>query len=423
MTYKRFCIADIADVYDGPHATPKKIDKGAYFLNISGLANGRLDLSKSAFISDEDFDKWTKRVIPEAGDILFSYETRLGEAAMMPDGIKGCLGRRMGLLRPKKDLIVSEYLLYAFLSPEFQEVIRSRTIHGATVERLSIKEVPQFPLDVPPLTDQRKIANILSKLDRKISLTEEQNSTLESIAQTLFKSWFVDFDPVKAKMRGEQPEGMDAATAALFPDKLVESDELGMIPEGWSESCIGSHFDVTMGQSPKGDTYNEEGEGTPFFQGRKDFGVRFPALRVYTTDPKRFAKADDTLISVRAPVGDKNMAKVDCCVGRGLAAIRHKSGCPGFTYAFISYIETSLQDSGSSGTVFSSINQKELKNVSFVAPKPEVLGAFSRQVAPINAQIRVLSDEIITLENLRNTLLPKLLSGELDLSQLETEVA
>lgn len=411
-------IGDIAKVFDGPHATPKKIESGPYFLSISSLENGKLDLSKSAHLSDEDFAKWTRRVTPEAGDILFSYETRLGEVAMMPAGVTACLGRRMGLLRPDRTKILPEYLLYAYQSNAFQEVIRAKTIHGATVDRIALKELPSFPIQVPSLKEQQNIVDILKGYDRKLILNLETNQTLEQMAQAIFKSWFVDFDPVKAKMNGEQPEGMDAATASLFPEKLVES-ELGLIPDGWDASSMGEHFNITMGQSPKGETYNEDGEGIAFFQGRRDFGFRYPDVRVYTTDPKRHAKAGDTLISVRAPVGDKNMAAIDCCIGRGVAAIKHKSQSRSFTYAFVSHIEKKLSDSGSSGTVFSSINQNELKKVSFVAPPQVLIEAFHKLVDPIDQKIEVLSEEIKSLSAMRDTLLPKLLSGEIELETTE----
>jgi type I restriction enzyme S subunit len=144
-------IGEIAEVFDGPHATPNKIDEGPYFLSISSLENGALDLSKSAHLSEEDFIKWTKRVTPQAGDVLFSYETRLGDAALMPPNVIACLGRRMGLLRPNENKVIPEYLLYAYLSPSFQEIIRAKTIHGATVERISLTEMPSFPIRIPPM--------------------------------------------------------------------------------------------------------------------------------------------------------------------------------------------------------------------------------------------------------------------------------
>lgn len=286
---------------------------------------------------------------------------------------------------------------------------------GSGVPTLNRNHLSSLLVNEIGIDREKTIAKLLGDLDDKIALNTQTNQTLEEMAQAIFKSWFVDFDPVKAKINGEPPKGMDAVTASLFPEKLVES-ELGLIPEGWEASCMGEHFNITMGQSPKGETYNEDGKGIAFFQGRRDFGFRYPDVRVFTTDPKRYAKAGDTLISVRAPVGDKNIAAIDCCIGRGVAAIKHKSQSRSFTYAFVSHIEKKLGDSGSSGTVFSSINQNELKKVSFVAPPQELIEAFHKLVDPIDQKIEVLSEEIKSLSALRDTLLPKLLSGEIELS-------
>ncbi|MBN2885009.1 restriction endonuclease subunit S, partial [Patescibacteria group bacterium] len=165
--------------------------------------------------------------------------------------------------------------------------------------------------------------------------------------------------------------------------------------------------------SPKGDTYNEDGEGMLFFQGRRDFSFRYPTPRIYTTDPKRLAQKGDTLISVRAPVGDRNMANQECCIGRGVASIRHKSGARSFTYAFIGHIEKNLSDSGSDGTVFSSINKNELNAVDFIAPNIGLLTQYENLIGSMDQRIEVNSNQIQTLDNLRDSLLPKLLSGEL----------
>ncbi|WP_282175336.1 restriction endonuclease subunit S [Vibrio diabolicus] len=321
-----------------------------------------------------------------------------------------------GLIRIRVDIerYNPKFVFYLLRTESFKQHINAIAFSTAAQPNMKIRDFLRFEFLDITLEQQKLIARNLTSLDRKIELNKKTNQTLEQMAQAIFKSWFVDFDPVKAKMNGEQPEGMDAATASLFPEKLVES-ELGLIPEGWSASSMGEHFNIIMGQSPKGETYNEEGEGIAFFQGRRDFGFRYPDVRVYTTDPKRFAKAGDTLISVRAPVGDKNMAAIDCCIGRGVAAIKHKSDSRSFTYAFMSHIEKKLGDSGSSGTVFSSINQKELKKVSFVAPPQELIEAFHKIVDPIDQKVEVLSKEIESLSSLRDTLLPKLLSGEIEL--------
>lgn len=148
-------IGGIAEIYDGPHATPKKLEQGPYFLSISSLDKGRLELNKSAFLSEDDFKKWTKRVTPQEGDLLFSYETRLGEAALMPAGVRACLGRRMGLLRLNKAKVTPEYALYAYLSPAFQQTIKANTLTGATVDRIALNDLPNFPIRIPPIEEQK----------------------------------------------------------------------------------------------------------------------------------------------------------------------------------------------------------------------------------------------------------------------------
>jgi len=183
------------------------------------------------------------------------------------------------------------------------EQVAAAGVRGSDLAKLS---VPYLPIQ-----KQRQVAHILGTLDDKIELNRQMNETLEAIARAIFKSWFVDFDPVRAKMEGRMPAGMDAATAILFPSAFQDSP-LGKIPEGWEVTTVGKEFNLTMGQSPPGSTYNEVEDGLPFYQGRKDFGFRYPTRRVYCNAPTRLAKKDDTLVSVRAPVGDINMVKEKC---------------------------------------------------------------------------------------------------------------
>jgi type I restriction enzyme S subunit len=217
----------------------------------------------------------------------------------------------------------------------------------------------------------------LGALDDKIELNRRMNATLEAMARALFKSWFVDFDPVRAKMAGKQPFGMDTATAALFPSRLVPSP-LGDIPEGWSASNVGTEFDITMGQSPPGETYNESGDGLPFYQGRTDFGFRYPTRRIFCTQPNRVAEAGDTLISVRAPVGDINMAFEKCILGRGVGALRHKSKARSYTYYAIHSIQENIKAFEADGTVFGSINKQDVEKLSIIKPSPEAIKEFEK---------------------------------------------
>ena len=253
---------------------------------------------------------------------------------------------------------------------------------------------------------------IARALDDRITLLRETNTTLEAIAQALFKSWFVDFDPVHAKMRGRAPEGMDQTTAALFPDSFEDS-ELGPVPKGWKFSELGRLFILTMGQSPPGDTYNEEGKGLPFYQGRTDFGFRFPSQRVYCDAPTRLAKVGDTLVSVRAPVGDVNMAIEECSIGRGVAAVRHPNNYVGFTFYAIRTLKEKFKAFDSEGTVFGSINKKDFQALLVIQPTSGVLAAFDELTSPLDQRIVQNEEQIRSLIAIRDSSLPKLISGQI----------
>jgi type I restriction enzyme S subunit len=208
------------------------------------------------------------------------------------------------------------------------------------------------------------------------------SETLEAMAGALFRSWFVDFDPVRAKIEGRDPS-LPKPLADLFPARLVPSG-LGEIPEGWEVGCVDDAFALTMGQSPPGTTYNETGDGIPFYQGRADFQFRFPERRVYCTAPTRLAKEGDTLISVRAPVGDINMASEDCAIGRGLAAARHKSGARSYTYYFMHGLGDVFNRFEAEGTVFGSISKKDFHAIGCVLAPQETVEAFEQLCGPMD---------------------------------------
>ncbi|MBP2297099.1 restriction endonuclease subunit S [Azospirillum rugosum] len=184
-TCKEQRLEDLCEIFDGPHATPKTVSQGPIFLGISNLSDGLLDLSATRHVTEQDFKKWTKRVTPTAGDIVFSYETRLGEAARIPKGLLCCLGRRMGLLRPKTNGISSVTLLYAYLSSTFQDVIRARTIHGSTVDRIPLIEMGEFPILVPATETERRIAPVLESLRERMEQSFSESRTLASLRDLL----------------------------------------------------------------------------------------------------------------------------------------------------------------------------------------------------------------------------------------------
>ena len=243
------------------------------------------------------------------------------------------------------------------------------------------------------------------------------NETLEWMALAIFKDWFVDFGPTRAKAEGREPY-LAPQLWDLFPDGLSYED----IPGGWRDGTIGDCFYLTMGQSPPGSTYNENGMGLPFFQGRTDFGFRYPENRRFCTQPTRIAERDDTLVSVRAPVGDINMAWEKCCAGRGIAALRHKSGSRSFTYYSVRELQQQLRQYEHTGTVFGAINKKQFMALSTLEPRPEVILVFETLVEPLDERIRKNVSENRTLEQTRDLLLPKLMSGEIRLSEAKKAV-
>ncbi len=253
---------------------------------------------------------------------------------------------------------------------------------GAANPLITQGDLGRLVIHHPPLHEQRAIAHILGTLDDKIELNRRMNETLEAMAQAIFKSWFVD-----------------AITSGLQKE--------------WKEGTVGEDFEITMGQSPPGETYNEIGEGLPFFQGRADFSFRFPALRVYCTAPTRIANPGDTLVCVRAPVGDVNVAAQRCCVGRGLAAVRHKTGSRSYTYYAMQALREDFDRFEAEGTVFGSMGKKDFHTISHVVPPEEKVKDFEALVNPLDQLIENNESESRTLAAIRDVLLPKLLSGEI----------
>ena len=310
------------------------------------------------------------------------------------------------------------FVYYLARDPSFR-AFAVHSMQGSTGrQRVMADSLRSFECALPPIEEQRRIAHILGTIDDKIELNQQMNETLESTARAIFKSWFVDFDPVKAKMEGGNLAGMDAETAALFPSAFQDSS-LGQIPKGWQVTTIDEDFNLTMGQSPPGSTYNEDRSGIPFYQGRKDFGFRYPTRRVYCTAPKRFAKKGDTLVSVRAPVGDINMVEEKCCIGRGVAAIRHKTGSRSYTYYVMQFLRESFSRYEAEGTVFGSINKTDFQTLSQLRPCNKIIEAFESFIYPLDQSIENNENQSRTLTQIRDTLLPKLLSGEIRVNDVD----
>ena len=254
------------------------------------------------------------------------------------------------------------------------------------------------------ITVQRKVVNILKSLDDKIELNNRINANLEEQAQALFRRWFVDFEFPNEQGLPYKSNG----------GKFIDS-ELGRIPKEWKVGTLSDIANIIMGQSPSGESYNENGEGKVFYQGRTDFGNRFPSRRLFTTEPKRMAEEKSVLLSVRAPVGDINIAIEKCCIGRGLASIRAKNDF----YSFLLYTMFNLKDKlnlfNGEGTVFGSINKTSLESIHIVKPNLQTVQSFEFLINDFDRQIKRNYYEIVSLEQLRDVLLPKLMNNEIKL--------
>jgi len=201
--------------------------------------------------------------------------------------------------------------------------------------------------------------------------------------------------------------------------QTIYADMFSNPGDDWNNGVLSDIAEITMGQSPSGSSYNEDGIGTVFYQGRAEFGFRFPTQRLFTTEPKRMAKENDVLMSVRAPVGDLNVACEDCCIGRGLGAIHSKDN----HQSFVLYTAFSLKDQldvfNGEGTVFGSINRDSLNMMPIALPPVALMDRFEEIVSPMDAQIRNNHEENLKLSAIRDSLLPRLMSGDLDVSDVD----
>jgi type I restriction enzyme S subunit len=388
-------------------------DDGLPLLTAKVVNGGRIDFGAAQKLRKEKAARLPYGFI-QAGDVLLSHNATVGRVAVVPefDG-QALIGTSLTYFRLDTSRLLPRYLAGFFESRDFQNQLAS-VMGLSTRNQVPITAQRLLEVEVPQLKTQHRISEFVGAIDDRITLLRETNATLEAIAQALFKSWFVDFDPVHAKRQGLAPAGMDEATAALFPDSFEESAQ-GLVPKGWSVRPVGDVFHLTMGQSPPGDTYNQAGDGVPFYQGRTDFGFRFPTQRVFCTAPTRMANAGDTLVSVRAPVGDVNMALEGCSLGRGVAGVRHPLGYRGFTFHSVRMLKRCFEVFDSEGTVFGSINRKDFEALPTVAPADAIVKEFEAVTTPIDERVITNELQVRTLSTLRDTLLPRLISGQLQL--------
>ena len=418
--WRRCRIDDVAEkVAMGPFGSSIKVEtftpSGVPIISGQHLHGSRVDDEPGFnFISEEHAERLRGANV-QRGDVIFTHAGNIGQVAYIPKNSKYeryVISQRQFYMRPNPPEVIPDFIVAYFKSAEGQHDLLANTSQvGVPSIAQPVTYLKSIEIPVPPIQEQRTIAHILGTLDDKIELNHRMNETLEAMARTLFKSWFVDFDPVRAKMEGRDT-GLPKPIADLFPDRLVDS-ELGEIPVGWTVRHLMDCFEIVMGQSPPGHTYNDTGDGLPFFQGHSDFGFRYPRNRKFCTAPNRIAKPEDTLVSVRAPVGDLNMAWERCCIGRGVAALRYRARAASFTYYTMQALQARLRKYENTGTVFSAITRTQLTRLPIQQPSMELVHAFERLARGWDETIRRNTAQINTLVALRSVLLPRLVSGHL----------
>ncbi len=288
------------------------------------------------------------------------------------------------VLRAIPNVSDPDFIYYLTISDFVRAPAIKSMVGSSGRQRVQQNVLETLKLPLPPYDEQKKIAAILSALDEKIAINREINDNLQQQAMSLYAEMFLNSS-----------------------DSNVTSGTL-------SDIAV-----ITMGQSPSGSSYNEDGVGEVFYQGRAEFGFRFPKRRLFTTEPKRIAEAGDVLLSVRAPVGDLNIAYERCCIGRGLGAIHSKTGHSSFVLYTMFALRSQLDVFNGEGTVFGSINRDALNAIPIDIPPVTEIDQFEVVAHPIDELIRANYEENCRLEAIRDSLLPKLMSGEIDISAVQ----
>jgi type I restriction enzyme S subunit len=422
-------------VVDCPHATPKWTESGVVVLRNQNIKGGRLDLSSPSYTDEEHYLGRVKRAVPQAGDIVITREAPMGDVCQIPAGLKCCLGQRQVLLRPDPKKVDSRFLLYALQSPYIQHQIGWNEGTGSTVSNLRIPVLEALSVPTPKLAVQREVAETLGAIDDRITLLRETNTTLEAIAQALFKSWFVDFDPVHAKMQGLAPAGMDEDTARLFPDGLEES-ELGLVPRGWRLTPFGQLLCHTIGGDWGNDAPDDNndarvaiirGTDIPDLQtgSKSRVPIRYTSQKKLTT-----RKLEDGDIVLEVSGGSKDQP-----TGRSLYltdGLLNQFDCPVEPASFCRLLRPNSKDIGvllgqhltyiyAEGKTWEYQNQSTgianfqtthfLETELVMVPSDDALAAFSNVIRPLVDRSHLT--QIQELATLRDTLLPRLISGQL----------
>ncbi|AVI63505.1 restriction endonuclease subunit S [Halomonas sp. GFAJ-1] len=409
MSWNNITVGDLvesgeAEVKTGPFGTQLRasdyVEKGTPVINVRNIGFGSIRPDKLEYIPEEVVKRLSNHLLRK-GDIVFGRKGAVERHVYIRSGQErwfqgsDCLRLRIN----SENSVLSKYLSFTFLTHEHQSWMMQQCSHGATMASLNQDIIKRISVRLPPIEKQRMIVDILSAYDDLIENNTRRIEILEEMARRLYEEWFVHF-----RFPGHE-------------EVSFKESELGRIPEGWGIANLEEVVDLTMGQSPKSEFYNDRGEGLPFHQGVTDFGNYFPSNRLYCTVENRVAEEGDILFSVRAPVGRINISKEKIVIGRGVSALRSKAGHQVFLLSQLRKIFEE-EDSIGNGAIFKAVTKKDMQTIKMLQPNVHYIESFESIAGPLWKQIRVLSDKNINLRGQRDLLLPKLVSGEIDVSDI-----
>ncbi|HTN30434.1 MAG TPA: restriction endonuclease subunit S [Pseudomonas sp.] len=404
------------------------VEDGIPLLTAKFVSDGRIDFDAAQKLSQDKAVKLPYGFI-QTGDVLLSHNATVGRVAVVPElNGQAMIGTSLTYFRLDSSRLLPRYLACFFESRDFQNQLSS-VMGLSTRNQVPITAQRLLEVEVPPLAVQRQLSEFVGAIDDRITLLRETNATLEAIAQALFKSWFVDFDPVHAKAEGRQPEGMDAATADLFPDSFEET-ELGLVPKGWQRLAFTETVKLIGGGTPKTSVPEYWDGDIPWFS-----VVDAPAVTdVFVIDTlkhislaglngssTKLLSEGTTIISARGTVGRLALVGKDMAMNQSCYGLQGKARDAYFTY-FSTYRLVEALKQRSHGSVFDTITSETMKGVQVIYPSTNVIEAFEAVLRPFMLRIKENLQQSQTLTKLRDTLLPRLISGQLRLPEAVAEV-
>ncbi|MDG4597169.1 MAG: restriction endonuclease subunit S [Candidatus Contendobacter sp.] len=345
--------------------------------------------------------QFPEKYLLSKGDLIVAMteqgEGLLGSAALIPESSVYLHNQRLGLVKVKQAVADRRFLYYLFNSGSVRDQIRN-TSSGTKVRHTSPERIYSVKVRMPTKLAQQKISVILSTYDDLIANNQHRITLLEGMAEEIYREWFV-------RMR--------------FPGYSSCTFIKGR-PDSWAEGRLEDIATFTMGQSPSSEFYNSNGDGLPFHQGVGTYGSRYPKHEVFCSQPGRKAEPGDILFSVRAPVGRLNIADADMIIGRGLAALRHKQGKNTYLF-YLLQASFANEDMIGNGSIFNSVGKDELASFPIYKPDIRLVERFEKIVKPMDEEIHLLYSMIKRLQDCRDSLLPRLISGKLKVAHLDIQ--